>query len=161
MLVRETLARYDFFDQEIVEHGFTRYNRDYRVVAEMYGEAGAGRPIQHLTTYTFLFRGCVEADYVSVVPPGGFSMDDVFIDYDRWVTAGTPDGFVWGVNSATAYPGLHYVEDSSRAAAWANRLRLSMHEVAIKTNTYVLTLVFHDVTVVDSPALPKISTTPD
>ena len=32
--VKSLLVQYDIFDQTIVEHGFTQYMRDYRVVAE-------------------------------------------------------------------------------------------------------------------------------
>lgn len=146
--VRQTLETYDFFDQPIVEHGFTHYNRDYRLVAEIYGADGAqgSKGSRLYATYTFLFRGCVEAIYRSVVV-NGFSVDDTFIDYDRWLAADTPCGFVWGVNHADAYPGLRYVEDSTRAEEWSTRLDLPMHEVTIQTNTYTLVLVFHDVTV--------------
>lgn len=154
MSVRETLEQYDFFDQAIVEHGFTRSNRDYRLIAKIHGQPAAELPVQHLSTYTFLFRGCVEAHYASAVPPAGFSMDDIFIDYDRWQAAGHPHGFVWGVNWADAYPGLRYVEASPKAATWAERLSLAMHEVTIETNTYTLRLIFHDVTVTASPPMP-------
>ncbi len=36
MTVKEVLETYDFFDQAIVEHGFTPYDGDYRLVAEVY-----------------------------------------------------------------------------------------------------------------------------
>jgi len=151
--VPETLARYDFFDDAVVEHGFTRYNRDYRLVAEIYGQPAAGEPVRHLATYTFLFRGCVEAHYASVVPPAAFSLDDRLIDYDRWVAGGWEpgDAFVWGAG-ADAYPGLRYVADSPKAATWAERLALPMHEVVIETSAYTLSLVFHDVVVAESAA---------
>jgi hypothetical protein len=152
MTVRETLEAYSFFDQAILEHGFTVSNRDYRLVASICGQPGPRQPVRELCTYTYLFKLCVEARYASAVPPSGILADDVFVDYDRWKTAGEPDGFVWGVNWALAYPGLRYAESSESAATWTERLGLSMHEVAIETNTYTLVLVFHDVAVTVSPA---------
>jgi hypothetical protein len=155
--VQQMLDAYDFFDQAIVEHGFTPYNRDYRLVAEIYGTSltpgNTGSELH--ATYTFTFRGCVEANYRCNVIHG-FSVNDIFIDYDRWIDGGEPDGFVWGVNFADAYPGLRYVDDSERATAWSERLGLSMHEVTIETNTYTLALVFHDITVdVTEPTLRR------
>ena len=89
MTVQQTLEKYDFFDQAIVEHGFTPYNRDYRLVAEIYGVSrtpgASGNELY--ATYIITFRGCVEAIYRSNVI-GGFSVDDVFIDYDRWLKVG-------------------------------------------------------------------------
>ena len=154
MSVRETLERYSILDEAVAEHGFTRYNRDYRLVASIHRPSHQRQPGQgqDLCTYTFLFRGCVEAHYVSAVVPAGFSMDDVLIEYERWRAAGEPEGFVWGVNRADAYPGLTYVDRSAKAAGWSERLGLPMHEVTIETNTYALRLVFHDVTVTVTPA---------
>src|SRR5688572_3649095 len=121
MSVRETLDEYSFFDQAVTEHGFTVSNRDYRLVASICGQPGPGQPVQDLFTYTYLFKLCVEANYVSAVSPSATLADDVFVDYERWKAAGQPDGFVWGVNSADAYPGLTYVETSGRAATWTNK----------------------------------------
>src|SRR5262245_44700206 len=70
MSVRETLEEFSFFDQAIVEHGFTRYNRDYRLVAEIFGVTEDGTRSRLYSTYAFLFRGCVEAVYASVMRSG-------------------------------------------------------------------------------------------
>jgi hypothetical protein len=152
MSVRETLGECSFFDQAVVEHGFTVSNRDYRLVASICGQSAAGQPVQEICTYTYLFKLCVEAHYASNVLPSATLADDVFVEYDRWKAAGEPDGFVWGVNWANAYPGLTYIESSERAATWTERLGLPMHEVAVETNVYTLTLVFHDVSVGVAPA---------
>lgn len=148
--VRATLDEYSFFDDAITDHGFTQYNRDYRLVAEIYS-ARRGRGTELEAIYTFLFRGCVEAHYRSEVPIG-FSMDEVLLDLDRANAAGDP-GFVWGVNHAVAYPGLTYIGESARTREWESRLGILMHEVLIETNTYSLRLVFHDVTVAVEDAL--------
>jgi hypothetical protein len=141
--VRELLKVWDFFDQAITGHGFTAYNRDYRLDVVFVGADKVEHPVE------YLFRGCVEAHYESrvVPPPSAAFMDDRFIDFERWEAAGHPKGFVWGVNHADAYPGLTYVENSERAASWARSLSLPMHEVTIETNTYLLRLVFHDLRV--------------
>jgi hypothetical protein len=138
--VKAVLKAHDFFDQAVIEHGFLRYNRDYRVVAEIAGPRSSGARIEILALYTLVFRGCVEVYYTSNLH--NLDLDDVFIDYKRWEKAGQPNGFVWGVNYADAYPGARYVDASERAAAWERTLGRTMHEVLIETNTYNLALVF-------------------
>jgi hypothetical protein len=139
------LERFSFFDQAITDHGFTEYNRDYRLVAEIFS-ARRGRGSEHDSTYTFLFKGCAEAHYNSVVPPFAFLMDDIYLDLDRANDASAP-GFIWGVNQADAYPGLTYLGETERSREWSAKLGLPMHEVLIETNTYSLRLVFNDVSV--------------
>ena len=140
MPVEETLKTFDLFDNSILRHGFTTYMRDYQIVAEMfYGE--------NWGVYTYLFRGCVEAHYESSLPEGAFLMDDVLLDLERTQSEDAPAGFVWGVNSAEAYPGWTYVVGSERAAIWSKKTGLPMHEVMIETNVYKLSLVFNDLVV--------------
>jgi hypothetical protein len=82
MNVKETLEHYDLFDNAIVSHGFTDYLRDYRVVAEL--GFGGGPP----GIFALLFRGCAKAEYKLRPAADSFSIDDVFVDYDRWEVAG-------------------------------------------------------------------------
>lgn len=138
--VKAVLQAHDFFDQAVVEHGFLRYNRDYRVVAEIAGQRFPGANVEILARYTLVFRGCVEVYYRSNLQ--NLDLDDVYIDFQRWEKAGQPAGFVWGVNYADAYPGARYVDASERAASWQQALGRTMHEVMIETNTYNLALVF-------------------
>jgi hypothetical protein len=56
-----------------------------------------------------------------------------------------PDGFIWGVRFAEAYPGLTYVENGERGAHWSQLLGRTMHEVAIETNCFHLRLIFADI----------------
>lgn len=149
--VRATLERFSFFDQSITEHGFTEYNRDYRLVAEIYS-ARRGRGTEHEATYAFLFKGCVEAHYTLNIA-SGFSMDDIYLDLERANDASAP-GFIWGVNEADAYPGLTYVGETDRTREWAAKLGVQMHEVLIETNTYALRLIFNDVAVAAEDRLP-------
>jgi hypothetical protein len=143
--VKAILERYSFFDEPLVEHGFMPYNRDYRVVAEITGQRSAGAKVEIVERYTLLFRGCVEVHYATRVHDR--DLDDVFIDYSRWVAAGEPEGFVWSVKGADAYPGARYVEASQRAAAWRETLDRPMHELVIETNIYELALVFAELSV--------------
>jgi len=142
--VKALLGQYNIFDQSIVEHGFTQYMRDYRVVAEIYGRRSANAEVSVLERYVMLFSGCVEVAYVMKVQ---LDLDDMFIDYKRYQAAGSPDGFVWAVNAAEAYPGPTYVDDSERAAVWKGKVHLPMHELSIETNVYELRLVFAELSV--------------
>jgi hypothetical protein len=99
MNVKETLEHYDLFDNAILSHCFTNYLRDYRVVADL--GFGGGPP----GIFALLFRGFAEAEYKLRLAADSFSIDDVFVDYDRWEVAGEPAGFVRGVKRADAYPG--------------------------------------------------------
>ena len=147
MSVRATLEAHDLFDNTIYNHVFTDYMRDYQLLA--YLHVGAGSP----GTYTYLFQGCVEVVYESCLPTEAFSMDELFLDYQQWKSAGSPSGFVWGVKYATVYPGWKYVEPSPRAAQWTQRLKIPLHEVIVETNVYRLSLIFHDLIVTKSEKL--------
>jgi hypothetical protein len=141
-----------FSDSAVVGHGFTPYNRDYDVVIQTVAPLPQGVPIGDTTgmyndaRYRYRFTHCTEARLTTRVSDEGWlrSWDDVFTDYAAWQAAGTPEGFVWGVDYADAYPGLSYVADSSDAAAWTQRTGRAMHEVMIETNTFVLKLICHD-----------------
>jgi len=140
MSVQALLEQYDLFDNTILSHGFTDYNRDYLIRAEL-GYRGGPRGV-----YEFLFRGCVAATYECSVPPAGYSINDVFIDYEGWQKAGAPDGFVWTMH-ANVYPGWQLLTDSELVTSWADRLGLAMHEILIETNVFMLRLVFHDLAI--------------
>lgn len=131
------------FDNAIVSHGYALHLRDYHVVVEASAASGSS------TRYLFRFTHCTEAHVTTAVTDEAWrdSWDEHFTDYAAWERAGEPDGFVWGVCWADAYPGMSYVEDSDRARRWSERLAREMHEVAIETNTFRLELVFHDLVV--------------
>ncbi len=142
MNVEEMLNQYDLFDNAILSHGFTDYHRDYRFIAEL------GRGDGQWVTCAFLFRGCVEVEYRLSIPPVGFSVDDVFIDFERWeTTEDASDGYVWGVKYANVYPGWKYSNKSARVIEWSQQYGIPMHEVLIETNVFSLLLIFHDLTV--------------
>ena len=122
------------------------------MVAWIYS-ARRGRGTEHEATYTFLFKGCVEAHYTLNIA-NGFSMDDIYLDLERANDVSAP-GFIWGVNEADAYPGLTYVGETDRTREWAAKLGVQMHEVLIETNTYSLRLIFNDVAVAAEDRLPN------
>lgn len=131
------------FDLPILSHGFAPYQRDYLIESEIGGQSESrGR-------YLFTFTHCPIANLSTTVPDATWklSWDDRFIDYQRWLASGEPDGYVWGVNWAMAYPGPTYVEGSHLAAEWGDRLGRAMHEAVIETNAFRLQLVFHDLRV--------------
>jgi hypothetical protein len=154
--LRERIEADDrFLDSAIVSHGFTHYLRDYDVVIEVPAALPPEVPIGDTTgsyiegRYRYRFTHCPEARVTTAVGDESWrhSWDDVFTDYQAWEAAGNPEGFVWGVKWADAYPGLSYVEDGSLAASWAERLAHEMHELVIETNTFALRLVCHDLRV--------------
>jgi hypothetical protein len=144
-----------FLDSAIVSHGFTDYLRDYDVVIDVLAALPPEVPTGDSTgsyiagRYRYRFTHCPEVRITSIVKDEAwrYSWDDVFTDYQAWEAAGNPEGFVWGVKWADAYPGLSYVTDESLAAPWTERLAHDMHEVAIETNAFTLRLVCHDLRV--------------
>ncbi|MGA7731059.1 MAG: hypothetical protein WCD37_07275 [Chloroflexia bacterium] len=145
MTVQEKLNTYSFFDGAILSHGFTSYIRDYEIVVEAsawYNKDGAGR-------YSYCFTHCVHANYNTNVRDDTWriSWSDTYTDYEGWKEAGEPEGKVWGVSWAGAYPGLTYLENSEVAHDWSQRLGRAMHEVRIETEVYWLNLVFYDVVI--------------
>jgi hypothetical protein len=140
--VRELLKREDFFDAAILRHGFVDYMRDYEILV-----GGRDGP-PHTDVHRYLFVGCAEAFYETAIEPRAFNTSlrdaNVFAGPD-YPEEDIPDGFVWGVRYANAYPGLTYVEDGKRAAHWAAAMSRPMHEVLIETEAYRLRIVFADV----------------
>lgn len=143
MTVLETLEQYPLFDVAVLHHGFVPYLRDYELIteADWIGDL-AGR-------YHYLFTHCVVANYETRVRDDVWanSWDDVFTDYEQWLKAGEPDGFVWRTSWALAYPGWEYHSNSEQALLWSERLGREMHEVSVETNTNLFQLVFHEVRV--------------
>jgi hypothetical protein len=136
--VREILERESFFDAAILRHGFVDYMRDYELIVE-------GRdPVSRHDLHRYLFVGTVEVAYELALPRyavESFS-DDLVPSGADLANIDVPDGFVWGVRWAAAYPGLKYRVDGLRAQHWSALLGCPMHEVSIETNVYRLQLVF-------------------
>lgn len=150
---------------EVREHGFAECPRDYFLVLWVkYSDAGFvthDDKTRHVLMqlpqdFHILLRGCVEVDYHLRVSPENYPtlMDDTYTDYSRWCGAGCPPGTVWA--SASVSTGdWRNVPDSGRAQAWAEKLKIPMHEVEVKTGAFVLTLVFHEADI-SLPPLPEI-----
>lgn len=156
------------FDSAVVSHGFVPFLRDYDVVIEVPADRRDGSGRSYIQgRYRYRFTHCAEAVARSTVRPEVWqrSWDDVFTDYEAWEAAGTPEGYVWGVCWADAYPGMSYVEDSEPARRWTELLGHEMHEVSIETNALALTLVFHGLRVdqlaVGDPATDSLKPVPE
>jgi len=130
------------FDSNIVWHGFVPYLRDYDVVIQV---------ARH--RLLFRFSHCVYANIVTSVRDASWreSWDDLFTSEDAYNKAGRPEGYFWGVNYSSAYPGPSLLADSLLAREWSERLGRRMLEVLIETNAHNIRLIFHDLRVTDLP----------
>lgn len=98
--------------------------------------------------YRYRFTHCPEVSVESRLPAAGWQgWDDVFLSYEAWEKAGNPEGYLWAVEYAVAYPGLSYVEGSETASDWSERLGHEMHEVVIETNVFALRMICHSLDV--------------
>lgn len=140
--VREILERYSFDDAAVLRHGWVDYMRDYELLI------GTVRGPADPDIHRYHFVGCAEATCQTALSPSTFSEsladDFVFAGPDH-PEREEPDGFIWGVRWAAAYPGLSYIEGGQRATYWSDLLGRPMHEVLLETNAFTLLLVFADV----------------
>jgi hypothetical protein len=96
----EALGNEGFLDSIIIAHGFTTYGRDYDVMLLTVAPLPPDVPIGDTTgtyfdaRYRYRFTHVPEAHLRSAVEPQWWreSWDDLFIDYESWETAGTPEG---------------------------------------------------------------------
>jgi len=130
--MREWLPEIDF---GVMHHGFAPHGRDYVLVLQAAG------------TYEMILTHVVELHYETRVHDQVWpkSWDDCLTDYAAWEAAGEPDGYVWGTNWSLAYPGLDTPDDDPIAAQWSQRLGKPMFFLALETDRFRLSLVFHDV----------------
>lgn len=145
--VRERIERDEFFfDNALVTHGYAPHMRDYDVIIEVLASLPDNSGSYVAERVRYRFTHCVEATTRTTVSPEIWrrSWDDVLINYDAWLAAGEPDGYVWGVEWSAAYPGLTYVDPSERAATWTEQVGREMHELSIETNAFAINLVCHD-----------------
>jgi hypothetical protein len=138
--VAELLQWLHPLDFAVLGHGWARHGRDYLlVVQDMLGSD----PGTHELTFTH----CVRLDYETRVRDDVWprSWSDEFVDYQAWLDAGEPDGYVWGTDWSNAYPGLSVRDQSDLADHWKQRLGRDMAEVSLETDRFFLRLVFHSV----------------
>lgn len=127
-------------DFAVFERGFAPYGRDYVIVVQ---DSLGKDPGTHEITFTHMVQLEYETRVRDDVWPGSWTEE--FIDYQAWLNAGEPDGYVWGANWSNAYPGLAAVEPSTVAAEWSERLGKPMHEATLETEQFLLRLVFHSI----------------
>ena len=130
--MREWLPEIDF---GVMHHGFAPHGRDYVLILQAAG------------TYELTLTHVVELHYETRVHDEVWpaSWDDRLTDYATWEAAGTPEGYVWGTNWSLAYPGLDVPDDDPIAARWSQRLGKPMFALAMETDRFRLSIVFHDV----------------
>ncbi|MFE9917652.1 hypothetical protein ACFYPG_21085 [Micromonospora sp. NPDC005553] len=135
----------DIFDDAIVHHGYTDYIRDYEVIAYVTADPHTGIPPVHLR---YLFKYCVAAEVHTEVSPDTWrcSLDERLTDREIGPDL---DGFVWAVRWQPLYPGAEVVADSERARSWAEKIGIPFHEVRLRMNAHVVTLIFSDLDVTE------------
>lgn len=145
--VYDKLEQGPMFDMAIVEHHFTPYMRDYDIIVEVSAFVPNRSRAYIAGRYLYRFTHCVLSEVTTAVRDETWacSWDNVFLDYQAWEAANCPSGYVWGVCWIGAYPGLSYIDGSSAAHEWSERLGHPMHEVYIETNAHNIRLIFHDV----------------
>jgi hypothetical protein len=127
-------------DFAVLEHRFAKHGRDYILLVE---DCLGSSPGQH----EIVFTHCVKAECETRVRDEVWlkSWSDEFTDYERWTSAGEPDGYVWGTNWSVAYPGFRAALESAQAAEWSRRLGKQMFEITLETDRLFLRLVFHSI----------------
>jgi hypothetical protein len=127
-------------DFAVLEHRFASHGRDYVILIEDCLSSNQG---QHEICFTHCVRAACETRVRDDVWPK--SWGDEFIDYERWISAKEPDGYVWGTKWSLAYPGIRAIQDSSQAAEWSRRLGKPMFETTLETDRFFLRLIFHSI----------------
>jgi hypothetical protein len=136
----ELLRWFPDSDFAVLEHRFATHGRDYSVTVEVSLCSNNGR-------HEIVFTHCVQADCETRVADKIWpeSWSDEFIDYEKWVSAKEPDGYVWGTNWSLAYPGIQSIQESAIANEWSRRLSKPMFEATLETDRFFLRLVFHSI----------------
>jgi hypothetical protein len=127
-------------DFAVLEHRFANHGRDYLIFIEDCLGSDNG---QHEITFTHFVRADYETRVRDDVWPK--SWGDEFTDYEKWVNAKEPGGYVWGVNWSSAYPGIQAIRESVLASEWSGRLGKEMFEVTLETELFFLRLIFHSI----------------
>ena len=136
----------DVYDHTIVFHGYAEYARDYDVFVYLSADPRSGIRPEHRRCR---FTHCVHAQVTTMVGWNVWkiSSDDCFVNYQDWLDAGEPSGWVWGTNSQVLYPGMSLVEDSAQAQLWQERIGIPFFEAVIETEVHEIKLIFADLVV--------------
>jgi hypothetical protein len=127
-------------DFAVLQHGLVSHGRDYVVFVE---DCLSSNQDKQEIIFTHCVRVECETRVRNEVWPKSWS--DEFTDYQRWTSAGEPDGYVWGTNWSLAYPGIQAIRDSATAAEWSTRLGKQMFEATLETDRFFLRLIFHSI----------------
>jgi hypothetical protein len=127
-------------DFAVLGQGLAKHGRDYLFVVQ---DVLGSDPGTHELTFTH----CVHLDYETRVRDDVWphSWSDVFLEYEQWLDAGEPIGYVWGTDWSLAYPGITTPDRSQLAEDWTKRLGKEMSEVGLETDRFMIRLVFHAV----------------
>lgn len=140
-------------DFGVMNHGFADHGRDYVFIIE----ENIGRdPGTHMLTFTHV----VSLTYETLVKDEFWrkSWDDTFTDYQAYLEAGEPEGYVWGTGWSLAYPGVSAPDSTPDALRWSERLGHPMHEMSLETDRFRIGLIFHELrTKKLSPDAPTVS----
>ncbi len=129
-LRREGVSTVNF---AVLAHGFEAHGRDD--VFQTQDSAGL---------YRLTFTHVVQVQYGTRVDDGLWSRSwsDEYLDYDAWLSAGEPAGFVRGTSWSLAYPGIPLPDGSGEPAEWSRRLGRPMYPVVIETERFVIRFIF-------------------
>lgn len=127
-------------DFAVLGHGWAKHGRDYLIVVQDMLGSDPG-------THELTFTHCVRLDYETRVRDDVWprSWSDEFLEYQGWLDAGAPGGYVWGTDWSNAYPGITSSDRSKLAEDWTRRLGKDMSEMALETDRFALRLIFHAV----------------
>lgn len=134
------MEEYDLLDNVLLHHGYRTYMRDYELVVEVHvGPQDQG-------VYSYLFTFCTESHVVTARTDENYR---TLLDESLILPEAVEErqGFVWGRLSSQLYPGWLLKRGSEKAARWHRRIGLHFHEVEIKTNAYVIGLIFSGIVV--------------
>lgn len=133
----------DLIDIAILSHGFTPYKRDYFFHVEtMWKDNFAGQ-------YLIMFKHCYSLQYETIADEKILrqSWDESFIDFEEYLKAGEPEGYVWGTNWSNAYPGFSNLKDSEKAVKWTKDLGKEMKELLVESEIFKINLIYHNWTI--------------
>ena len=96
-------------DFGVMDHGFVPHGRDYSFLVESSMGKDPGR---HQVQFTHV----AELSYSTAVADDVWarSWGEAFVDYQSWLDASEPDGYVWGTCWSLAWPGIRAIEPSTK-----------------------------------------------
>lgn len=133
----------DLIDVAILSHGFTPYKRDYFFHIEtMWKDKFAGQ-------YLVVFKHCYSLSYNTIANNEILkqSWNECFIDFEEYLKAGEPEGYVWGTNWSNAYPGFSNLKNSEKATKWTKELGKEMRELIVESEIFKINLIYHNWTI--------------